>query len=71
MAPHVIDCIIKLINENFGKRNLSPVRQTWIGVFITSTTGTLKRFNKLRENAEGQNTFNILCVLHASLSAYS
>ncbi len=70
MAPHVIDCIIKLINENFEKRNLSPVRQTWIDAFITSTTGTLTRFKKLRDNAEGQSTFNILCVLHASLSAY-
>ena len=71
MAPRVIDCVIEVINENYKKTTLKlEERQSWIDAFTQQMGDKLKRFNRLRKRAEGRETFDVLCILHASLSAY-
>jgi len=71
MAPHVINHAIDVINENCKKIMLTTQEKgLWIDTFTKKMSSTLERFNRLRKRAQGRETFEVLCILHASLSTY-
>ncbi len=78
MAPHIFDCSIKVIKENVRLNEeeklkiegLEKNRKDSIKLFIKQLPPQLRIFNELYDRAQCQNTFNILCILYASLQSY-